>query len=330
MQSHLRLTMIAGVLLLATSCARRPLPLAEAPQLAGTPAALAPDLEAVSRELTGDQALDLARLRLVEGREGEPLALDGGWLLTLRRETVKQTGVNAGSQALLVWLGTGRAAGQARALARADSLRLLDLKPGDDARLLLWERDEQDGMTRRRLVERGLDGRERVLVQGPVDRLRWEEAPAALRLAEEEEAPAFRESPGAWHLERRMLVLQEGGGWRLGPADPVDSPYRALSEFLGAARRGHWGAARARAELSRLLALPGGGWSRRLKASLRKGSPELLDRSLRLSAPRQGPITRLEAPSGSPAWRVELERLPDSRGRVRWVLTRLERVVSGE
>jgi hypothetical protein len=42
-----------------------------------------------------------------------------------------------------------------------------------------------------------------------------------------------------------------------------------------------------------------------------------------LSAPPRGPISRIEAPGGRPAWRVALEHRED-RG---WVLTRLERVL---
>ena len=325
MRRHL--LVLAAPLLLALSCARSPAPLAEAPELTGAPAELGPDLEAAARDLTGDAVLDAARLRLVEGREGDPLALGGGWLLALRRETRATTGRPAGSQCLMVWLGAGSKAGRTVALARADSLRLVEVGAGGEPRLLLLERVAGAGGPRRRLVQRDLEGRARPLAEGPADGLAWEDSPPALRQALTREPSVFREAPGTWHLESRRRVEQGRDGWRLGPAATVESPYRALVDFLEATRHGRWRAARSRADLRSLLALPEGGYSRELEASLRRGSPELLERRRLLKAPRRGPITRLETADGGAAWRVELAALPAPEGGARWVLTRLERVL---
>lgn len=310
--------------LLLAGCARQPLPLREDPRLAGADPWLAPDLEAASRELPGEPLRDLARLTLIDGREGEPAPLEGGWRLQVRRDWPRGAGgARAAGQALLVWLGTGRQAGTVRLLGRADSLAVLRQEgDGQEETLLLLAREGG----RRRLECVDALGRRRVLAEDDADRLRWEDG--ALLVAEEREAPAFRERTGSWHLERRRTVAGGPGAWRLGPAIVVDSPYRALAEFLDASRRGRWRQARARADLSRLLALPGGGYSRELKASLAAGSPELLDRRVLLAAPPGGaPITHLVDLEGRRTWRVALERRSAAQGPPRWVLTRLERVL---
>jgi hypothetical protein len=318
-----------GLLMLAAACARRPLPLETDPALAGPDPFLGADLVLAGRDLTGDPLMDRARLDLVEGREGEPLPWAGGWLLQVRRRLDEGLPGDSRPQALLLWLGAGGERGQARLLARADSLRLLGVAEGGgaakDARLLLAERVRDGSREQRRLVQRHLDGTLRVLAARTPDRLDVEPAPLALRLAEDKDAPPFREGLGSWHLERRHPVLETETGWSLGEGEPLESPYRALSEFLQAARRGRWAAARERADLKRLLALPDGGWSPELEASLKAGVPELLRRRVLLSAPRKGPITRIEDLSGRLVWRVEL--LPSATpGETRWRVGRLERV----
>lgn len=286
---------------------------------------LAGDLLALSRSLEGDADLDRARLALVEGLEGEPRAFAGGWLLQLRRE----------SGALLVWAGAGAQRGLALRLATGDSLRLLrwqeDDRPGPRGhhRLLWLERVPEPAGARLRLVQGGLRGQLRALAEGRAEDCRWQ-AGAEPGWIEAEGGPAkgFREGPGRWSLERRRPLREGSSGWKLGSAEDLDSPYRCLVEFVEAARRGRWKRAEARADLSRLLALPGGGYSRRLGASLKLDAPELLDAGVRLEAPPCGPLRRLEAAGGRPAWRVEAERLPAERGDGEsWRLVRLERIV---
>jgi len=323
------LATLLALLLLAASCARKPLPLEEDPALAGPDPFLGADLVLAGRDLDGDPLRDRARLDLVEGREGEPLPCAGGWLLQVRRRL--DDGLPGGSrpQALLLWLGSGPRRGEARLLARGDSLRLLDLAEGDGdgrARLLLAERVREGSRELRRLVQRRLDGKIRVLASRSPDRLDVEPVPLALRLAEEKDAPPFREGLGSWHLERRHPVVETEDGWVLGEGTPLESPYRALVEFLQAARKGRWSAARERADLKRLLALPDGGWSPELEASLKAGVPELLSRRVQLTAPRKGPITRLEDLSGRLSWRVELVAGAGAPGDTRWRVARLERI----
>ncbi|MDP2362126.1 MAG: hypothetical protein Q8O14_15465 [bacterium] len=314
--------LIAGLLLaLLSSCARPPLPMAEDPRLAGADPWLAPDLEAASRELPGELLLDLARLRLIEGQVEDPRPLAGGWVLHLRRVLPGAGGQSATGQALLAWLGAGTGRGATRLLLRADSLVVLRQAADRGEALLVLSRHQGEDFPRRRLDVVDAQGRRRLLAEDGADRLHWDGQ--ALLVAEAHAAPAFRERPGSWHLDVRRPLLGSGGDWRLGPAVRLDSPYRALGEFLDAVRRGRWGKARDRADLSRLLALPGGHHGTDLKATLKAAAPELLDKRLLLSAPPRGPISRIEAPGGRPAWRVALEHRED-RG---WVLTRLERVL---
>lgn len=318
------------LLALLLSCARQPLPLDQDPALSGTDPFLGADLVAASGELVGEPLRDRARLELIEGREGEPLPCAGGWLLQLRRAVDWGPAPGPEKQALLIWLGTG---GQrsSRLVARADSLRLVAAQglegPLAGVRLLLVERGHEQDEAWRQLAQRDLQGHWTRLVRAPTDKLDWLTQPPRLRLAQEGEARPFRESPGSWHLDVVRPVLEQAEGWKLGPAQEEDSPYRALSEFLDNVRRGHWRAARQRADLARLLALPDGSWSRALQASLESGMPELLQTRVVLNAPHRGPLTRFEDLSGRLAWRVELEPRPQSDGTPRWVLTRLERVL---
>lgn len=312
------------------SCARQALPLAEDPALAGADDFLGADLQQAGRELTGDPWRDRARLDLVEGREDEPRPCGGGWLLQLRRAWDGGAEGGAGSQALLLWLGPGPS-GSSRLLARADSLRVVALQGEggrlESVRLLLVERVQEQGRAWRQLVQRDLRGGGHCLARLEADRLDWQAQAQALRVAVEREAPPFRESPGSWHLEALRPLLETEGGWKLGPPRPLDSPYRALSEFLDAARRGHWRRAGRRADLSRLLALPDGSWSPALQASLESGMSDLLQRRLVLAAPRKGKLVRVEDLSGRQAWRVALEPRLQAEGEPRWLVTGLERVI---
>jgi hypothetical protein len=318
-----RLPGLCVLLLLAlASCAPRP-PLLEdeAVVLAGD-LHLARDLLALSRELEGDPLRDRLRLDLVEGLEAPPRAFAGGWLLHLRR----------GPTALLAWTGSGARRGLALNLAEGDSLRLLEVRededrPGPEGRhRLLWI--ELAG-GERRLLQGGLDGQHRQLAAGPAARSRWLEGPPAAWVdGEDRPARGFREGPGSWRLERARELRASASGWKLAPAVALDSPYRALAEFVDAARRGRWSRAAQRADLSRLLALPDGGWSRRLGPSLKLSTPELLERERELQAPPFGRLLRFEAVGGRPAWRVEAELQPAGREGSRWRLTRLEQVAT--
>lgn len=286
---------------------------------------LARDLMALSMDLTGEANLDRARLALVEGQEQAARPFAGGWLLQLRRD----------GQALLVWAGAGAQRGLALRLAAADSLALLDAReddrPGPKGRhRLLWlERVRDEVGARRALVQGGLRGDRRRLADAPAAdaRLRGGSAPGWIA-ADEDAAPGFREKPGSWRLESLRALRKTASGWKLGPAEELDSPYRCLAEFVDAARRGRWRKAARRADLSRLLALPDGGFSRRLGPSLKLDAPELLDGDRLLDAPPFGPLRRFEAVGGRPAWRVETEQLPGEGGRPpSWRIVRLERVV---
>ncbi len=328
---NLALSALAAALLGLAGCARQPLPLDQDPALAGLDPFLGADLVLAGQALAGDPFVDRARLELIEGREGEPLPCGGGWLLQVRRTVDWTPAPGPESQALLVWLGAGAQRGRSRLVARADSLRLLALLgavgPPESARLLLLERGREEARPWRQLVRRDLQGGGRCLARAAADRLDWREQPAALRLAEEREARPFREGVGSWHLEVERPLVSGLEDWELGPARPVESPYRALAEFLDAARRGRWRQAARRADLTRLLALPDGSWSPELKASLEAGLPELLTRRVQLSAPRRGPLTRFEDLSGRLVWRVELDPRTGEGGEPRWMLVRLERVL---
>jgi hypothetical protein len=138
--------------------------------------------------------------------------------------------------------------------------------------------------------------------------------------------PHFREEPGSWHLERSRQILRQGSGWQLGKAVDAETPYRCLVRFVQAARAGRWGRARDEVVLERLLALPGGGYSRELAASLRLSAPALLDGDRPLKAPAQGEILRFEDLAGHAAWRVRFEERLGSGDQSLWKLVRLETV----
>ena len=325
-----RLLLLIG-LLLPLACSRR-LPLIEedTPLLEERPR-LARDLLAASRDLDGSPEENLARLDLVEDRSAPVKPFAGGFLVLLRR----------GRRELLVWLGAGEQRGTSLLLCAGDSLKLLDrLESGAEGpqgrhRLLLWERRKEEGAALKQLCRRDLQGGVKILARAPVHRLRLESSGGAVLEAASEPAPCFVEGPDSWRMERRRAIRRTGQGWSLSAHEPLESPYRTLSSFLEAARRGRWKQAARHADLPQLLALPDGGWSRRLAATMKLSLPRLLDRRLALEAPPRGSLLRIEDLSGRRAWGVafrfaeaeELRHRGESRAnRGRWLLTRLERV----
>lgn len=317
-----------ALLVLLGACSPAAPPLLEEPRLLGAGAFVVEDLEAAASQLTGEPLRDRARLELVDGREEELMALESGWLLQVRRSLPRPDGQGRRDRSMLLHLAAGSSKGMATRIALADSLHLLARTGrGGKIRLLVLERHEQNGQEDvRRLVALDLKGREQVLAEGPVHRLRVDQDRLFLAQAE---AAGFVESSDSWHLENSCLLKRGEETWTLGKALPVESPYRALVDFLQAVRGGSWGKAEARCDLRKLLALPGGTHGGNLKASLKAGFPELLDRSFLLKAPARGAIHYLKDLQGRVRWRVEAEAGVGKDGQPRWLLTRLERVVSG-
>lgn len=324
-----RFALPLAALMVALACGHAPKPLHEELRLRGAEAWVAPDLQVACAQLTGDALRDAARLELIEGREGAPQMVGEGWLLQLRRPLHAPDGLHTSLQCLLVHMGTGARAGKVTLLQRADSVQVLS-RAGDGPRVqLLVEARElhKDGGDLRRLVQVDVQGVSRVLAEDRADLMHISQG---WLMRASEEAPGFVESTGSWHLETRQAILQEGDAWRLGKAAALESPYAALVDFLQAARHGMWRRAKARCDLRRMLALPDGTHGLDLKGSLRLGFPDLLDGELPLQAPPRGPIHYLRDAQGRLGWRVELEKRSSPQGGEHWVLTRLERVISGE
>ncbi len=313
--------------LLLASCARNARPLGDDPRFRGASPFTAPDLEAACAQLVGEPLRDRARLELLEGREGDPLALDSGWLLQVRRQLPAADGLRRRDKAFLLRMEAAGPHKGTRLLAQADSLHLVARSgQGKSERLLLQERQSGvGGMDVRRVVEVDMEGSSRVVAEAEAHRLRVREDRVFLALSEAEN---FVEGPGSWHVEESRQLVKDGPGWKLGKARPEDSPYRALVEFLQDARRGAWGKAAQRCDLRRLLALPDGTHGRNLKASLKAGFPELLDERLLVKAPPRGGIHYLQDVQGRLGWRVELEAQSGADGAQRWLLVKLERVVA--
>ncbi len=285
------------------SCAPKPMPpLRESLAQRADPVELA-DLERTALDLSGTSA-DRERLALLEGLQGEPLSHAGGWLLSLQRDGEQQQ----------VWLAPG---GRAELLAHGRSARLVDLQ-GD--RVLLLE-DRTVGFSR--LLAREPEGKEWVLAEGASGCLRLDEAGRRLLRLQEDPEKIFVYTPGSWRLELEQEIQRSGKGWKLAKPRPHPNAFRALHRFLSAARAGRWRQARAETRLERLLALPEGGHSRKLEASLKLGTPRLLERERLLKAPPRGKIQGLEEASGPGAWRVELQEF----GEEGWKLCRLERIL---
>jgi|GEM_PF-2490144 len=314
---------------MALSCGHAPTTLHDELRLRGAESWVAPDLQAACAQLTGDALRDAARLDLIEGREGTPLPLGDGWLLQLRRPLHAPDGLHTSAQCLLVHMGTGARADRVTLLQRADTVRVLSrVKEGPRAQLLVEARERlKDGGDVRRLVQVDVQGKSRVLAEDRADLLHISQG---WLLRATGEAPGFVESTGSWHLETRQAILQEEEAWRLGKAIAVESPYAALVDFLQAARQGKWRRAKNRCDVRRMLALPDGTHGQDLKGSLRLGFPDLLDGERLLQAPPRGPIHYLRDAQGRLGWRVELEKRALPQAGEQWVLTRLERVISGE
>lgn len=308
---------VIGLCWLLAGCASTPLPgLEQELRRLERPVLLA-DLEQTAGDLGRGPEPDRARLALVPGLVGDPLPLEPGWLLTLERE----------ERLWLCWLAAPRhtgehSAGQAELLSAGQELKVLDLLPD---RVLVLEHDSGPAGQRRLVACVPGRGRE-VLAEAPADRLRPGADGSRLLLAEERPAPHFRESAGSWHLEQQRPILRRGSGWELGKAEPAETPYRSLVRFVAAARDNRWRLARREVVLEKLLALPGGGFSRELAASLRLGTPALLEPNRPLLAPPQGEILRFGDVAGHSAWRVRIEPRQGRDGLEQWKLVRLETV----
>ncbi|MCA9783062.1 MAG: hypothetical protein KC518_05725 [Candidatus Cloacimonetes bacterium] len=303
---------LLAALLLFVGCARTPLPgIDQELRRLERPVLLA-DLEQTSRELLGEAVSDRARLALVPGMQGQALPHADGWLVTLERE----------DRLWFCWLGAGKTSGRAELLASGRQVRLLDFS---DSRALVWEEDNSSP-ARNRLVEVRPGGGREILSEDLPDRLRLDSEGKQLLQASGESSAPFVEAEGSWHLEQTRPILRHGAGWSLGKAEDAETPYRSLCRFVAAARSGAWSKAKREVVLERLLALPGGGYSRELAASLRLSAPALLEKNRPLKAPSQGELRRFQDLAGHAAWRVELQVFQDSRGRSQWKLVRLQTV----
>lgn len=310
--------LLLGLLWLA-GCTTAPLPgLEQELRRLERPVLLA-DLEQTAGDLQGDERLDRARLELVPGSAAAPRPLADGWLLTLDRE----------GQKWLCWLKLQQAAsgsepgvGSAELLAAGRELQVLD-QAGD--RVLVLEHEAGPPDVRRLVDARPGKGRE-ILAEDSADRLRVSEEGHVLYQAEGQAPKHFVEGPGSWHLEQARRIQRQGSGWSLGKPQPAETPYRCLTRFVEAARAGNWSRAKREVVLERLLALPGGGFSRELAASLRLTAPALLEKNRPLQAPPQGPLLRFGDLAGHSAWRVQFEERRDSAGQAAWKLVRLQTV----
>ncbi len=306
------------ILLLCCSCAKREF----TPDGTLThPLQLEQNAELVTlvAQLNGEYRHDLARLQLREDLLGEPRYLaDGRWLLQLANER--------GQFLYCVTPGEGREKQQPVLLANADSIALVSLRQSD-SRQWPWQlllREERAETVE--VLQVAPDGRRRSLQKGVRGNLHLLQDPLRLRLPQEEAHSQFHEEPGSMHLEIDVPLMEHRDGWVLGDPLPVENSYRCLNRFIEAVRRGKWSRAERNADLALMLALPNGGHSPRLAASMKLSEPELLDRKLSLRAPAYGPLRRFSSMDGRFSWVVDFRSMPDKHGSMRYLITRLERV----
>ena len=306
------------MLLLLNSCARRSISPIEAPAHPLYQEQYA-DLTTLAGQLNGSYRHDLARLQLREDLLAEPRYLENGcWLLHLEGEQ--------GQSLHCFRPAEDSEKVQPLLLAHADSLALLEVRHSDSHywpwQLLL--REEQKGQVE--LLQVSPDGRRRSLVQEAAGRIFILQNPLRVRVPQRKAKSVFVESPGSMHLEVDVPLEEHRDGWVTGEPVEVENSYRCLNSFLSAVRRGKWSRAERHADLHLLLALPEGGHSPRLAASMKLSEPELLSRKLALCSPAYGPLRRFSSVDGRFTWHVEFRREPDRDGEMRYLLTRLERV----